>query len=63
MKFISGCNISNCKNKYFYSKARYYWQVYNVNTIKTIMNRIKYILDLKFRKGYALIDNKKYYLR
>ena len=59
-EFIRGCNITNSKEKYFYSKCKYYWFFDNITILKRIANRISQKLNLRIRKGYVLSNNVKY---
>lgn len=62
VEFIRACDITNSKNKYFYSKCKYYWSFDNINFVKRLWHKISNIFDLKLRKGYVYIDQKKYNL-
>ena len=60
IEFIRACNITKSNDKYFYSKCKYYWYFDNINIIKKIANKLSDKLDLKVRKGYICLDDKKY---
>ncbi|MDG6885049.1 beta-1,6-N-acetylglucosaminyltransferase [Clostridium perfringens] len=60
VEFIRGCDISNSKEKYFYSRCRYYLFYEKINLFKKIFNYITYKLDIKLRDGYIKIDKKRY---
>lgn len=59
VEFIRGCNITESKDKYFYSRCRYYLFYENINRFKKIFNKLNYLLDLKLKSGY-IYDDKKY---
>ncbi|WP_251130820.1 beta-1,6-N-acetylglucosaminyltransferase [Exiguobacterium sp. s157] len=59
VEFIRGCNVTNSKDRYFYSRAKYYLYYDQINTFKKIFNKASFWLDLKMKSGY-LYDQKKY---
>ena len=60
VEFIRACNITKSRDKYHYSKCRYYWFYDNINILKRCLNFISKKLDLKIRRGYIFSNNKKY---
>lgn len=59
VQYIRGCNISASKDKYFYSKCRYYLFYDNRNILKKILNKMSFLFNLKFKSGY-IYDEAKY---
>lgn len=60
IEFIRGCNITDSKDYYLYSKCKMYWFFDKKNLLRKCLNRLNRILKICNRKGYIMIGNKRF---